>query len=670
MIREKTRGSRKRLLLLGLILLAFARTVTLLDFKNFWWDESLSLQRAQESLPDLLRGALWLDDGITRVLTIDQHPFFSFLLQGILVRLAGDSEYVVRFVSVAAATLFVPALWLLARWLARHAVVPSSTPWWAAILAAINPFMLWYGQEARPYALLATLAILTTYLLLRTTENKTLDWRFGLGFVVVELMFLTTHYYAVFLLPLQALIGFRWLLQRGLGRAVLWTTLFLMVGSLIGLYGAYTIITQGGGQNFPSITLAILIPDLVNAFSLGLSVDLAVVWGFDLIFAALALGGAIYGLRSVSTLKQGGWILPAFVLVPVILVLLLNEVRPLYMNARHLSLLVGGFVLLVASGLALVWQWRRWAGALVAFVLVLTIGYSTVNYFTMEQYAKDDYTGLGDYLRGRIMPGDAVLFYPPSSWRIFDYYLPLDPVRQAMAQGAPFAIYGAPLLNQSMAETEAWLRDLGDRYDRIWVIKSGTHPYFDLDSQVESWLRDNFVQLRDVKFFSNSSLRAQLYLPKAPVSAELPAGVQFPVTVEFDHLIRLAGLSADPPVAVDLPAQMRLYWQVLQKPDRRYKYIISLVEELPDGTFKPLATTEHEPFEGDVPTTVWDPDKTIIESVPFPPLEQAPTPGSRLGYTIQMYDAETLVKLPVTKVSDNVQMIDDDTPLLITSETE
>lgn len=36
---------------------------------------------------------------------------------------------------------------------------PPMTPLLAALLGAINPFLLWYGREARPYALWAVLAV-------------------------------------------------------------------------------------------------------------------------------------------------------------------------------------------------------------------------------------------------------------------------------------------------------------------------------------------------------------------------------------------------------------------------------------------------------------------------------------------------------------------------------
>ena len=82
----------QRWLLLALILLAFGRVTWRLGAQNFWWDESLSLQRAEQAWWPLIRGELVLKDGFSELMTIDQHPFFSFLLQGALVRLAGTSD--------------------------------------------------------------------------------------------------------------------------------------------------------------------------------------------------------------------------------------------------------------------------------------------------------------------------------------------------------------------------------------------------------------------------------------------------------------------------------------------------------------------------------------------------------------------------------------------------
>jgi hypothetical protein len=167
--------------------------------------------------------------------------------------------------------------------------------------------------------------------------------------------------------------------------------------------------------------------------------------------------------------------------------------------------------------------------------------------------------------------------------------------------------------------------------------------------------------VRDANFFSHSSLHAELYLPAIPVFAELPGDVQHVVTAEFGNLVRLAGYSVEPPVSDQLPSQMRLYWQVLEKPQRRYKYILQLVEQAADGSTQMLGTIEREPYEGDIPTLYWDPGKTIMEYVEFPMPLLPPPPGSKRHFTFQMYDAETLEKLLVTRVTDEAVQLDAET---------
>ena len=639
----------QRLLLLALLMLSFARVVILLDAKDLWWDESLSLQRAEESLPNLLLGVLVIRDGFSELRTVDQHPFFYFGLQALLIRTAGDSVFVLRYASALTATLFTAGVYLWARWLERRALAPASTSWWATMLAAINPFMLWYGQEARPYALWAALALVATYLLLKATEQAKLSRSHLLGFIGVELLFVLTHYYAIFLVAIHLLILAAWSFRHRVRSGMVAVAIVALASTVVGGYALWNAVRQGAGENFPKITARIIIPDLVNAFSLGPSADLALAWPLDLLFAALAVLGAGWGLRSWEALRRGGWVLPIAHITPVIFILVFSRIQPLYMNSRHLGMLVGPYTLLVAAGLASVGRLRRWAPWPLALLLLIGIGWSTLNYHTLEQYDKDDYTRLGKMMDGRFMPGDVVLYYPPSSWRIFEYYLPMAPVHEAIARGARLGVYGVPLLNRPFEETYAWLAELGKQFDRIWLMKSSTHPYFDLEGDVERWLLEHYLRVRDVELFSQSSLRIHLYLPKIPVFEALPATVQHRVSAEFGALIRLAGYDVNiDPAGGELPWQVRLYWQVLEKPDRRYRYIWRLVEVDASGAERVLSTVEREPYEGDIPTLYWDPGKTIMEFVEFP---SAPSEGAaHRFYTLQVYDAETWEKLPVTHI--------------------
>jgi hypothetical protein len=642
-------AAARRILLLGLTLLAYLRGVFLLDLKPLWWDESLSVQRVEQPLGDLLRGVLWISDGMTSVLTIDQHPFFYFLVQGVVMAGAGIEEFAVRYTAALAATLFVPALWVLARWFVRRQLAPPATPWFAVLLAATSPFLLWFGQEARPYALWATLTTLSVYLLLRATETPQLQRPAAVGFVIVALMTLATHYFAVFLLPFQALVIGVWAWRSRRVWAVVALLALLGAGALVALYAAWLLIGQGGGGNFAEITLPILIPDLVNAFSLGLSVDYGAVWWIDLIFGALALLGLAWGLLDRRRLAAGGWLLPAFFVIALALLLAINAYRPLYMTARHLSQLLSGFLLAVAIGLGAIWTRQRIVAAALTLGLLAAVGYSTLNYFTDERYAKDDYRRLGEYMAVRMMPGDLILYDEPATKRIFEYYAPLDRIYAAIDDGATMAVFGAPLLDRSVDDTIRWLEEQAPRYQRIWLLRSGNHITIDPEGEMESWMDEHFILMRDVTFFSQSSLHAKLYLPTIPVFEDAPPPIAQPVLAQFGEQIRLVGYAADPPQAADLPSQTRLYWEVTAKPDRRYRYIWRRLVQDADGAIHELGAIEREPYEGDAATLYWDPDRIIMEFIEMPPLRAAPVPGQHF-YALELYDAETLEKLPVTAI--------------------
>src|SRR5690554_7340119 len=75
-----SRSLWRRLFLLLFLLIAFARLVWQLDLRNLWWDESLSLLRAESDWPTLLLGRILLFDGINTTPTTDQHPFGFFVL--------------------------------------------------------------------------------------------------------------------------------------------------------------------------------------------------------------------------------------------------------------------------------------------------------------------------------------------------------------------------------------------------------------------------------------------------------------------------------------------------------------------------------------------------------------------------------------------------------------
>ncbi|MGB9299671.1 MAG: glycosyltransferase family 39 protein, partial [Anaerolineae bacterium] len=139
------------------ILAAFATHTYLLDAKSMWIEEGLSVYRAQLDLSRILSNVIVIQE----VATHDTHPPVYFILLHFLIGLAGSSEFVVRFLSVAWGVLLVPLLYAFGtRLLGRRVGL------WAAVIAALSPVYLWYSQEARSYTMLVFLTLFSSYSLL------------------------------------------------------------------------------------------------------------------------------------------------------------------------------------------------------------------------------------------------------------------------------------------------------------------------------------------------------------------------------------------------------------------------------------------------------------------------------------------------------------------------
>ncbi|HKO23412.1 MAG TPA: glycosyltransferase family 39 protein, partial [Chloroflexota bacterium] len=152
-----------------------------LGSRSLWLDETYTAQSVR--FPTLGGVMTWTSGDP------DQMPLMNLLAW--MLRGFGGSEWSVRLPSALAGTLDVLAIYYLATRLFRPRVGLV-----AALLVAILPFSVWYGQEARPYALLmllATLQILFSYR--AAVYARARDWG---ALVLVTVLNLYTHYLSLF----------------------------------------------------------------------------------------------------------------------------------------------------------------------------------------------------------------------------------------------------------------------------------------------------------------------------------------------------------------------------------------------------------------------------------------------------------------------------------------
>ncbi len=145
------------ILLVAILLLALGLRLYRIDAQSLWNDEGTSVALAQRDLATIARDA-----------AADIHPpLYYWLLHG-WIKLVGTNETGVRSLSALLGVGLVALIYALGRLLTGR---------WAglgaAFLAAVNPFQVYYSQEARMYMLLAVWGALAFYAALR--------WAFALS---------------------------------------------------------------------------------------------------------------------------------------------------------------------------------------------------------------------------------------------------------------------------------------------------------------------------------------------------------------------------------------------------------------------------------------------------------------------------------------------------------
>ncbi len=96
-------------------------------------------------------------------------PLFT-LLSWTSARL-GDPTVLIRLPSVLAGIALIPTIFELGR-----RAFDSRVGLVAALIATLNPFLIWYSVEARAYSLVALLVALSTLRLLIALEHRELRW--------------------------------------------------------------------------------------------------------------------------------------------------------------------------------------------------------------------------------------------------------------------------------------------------------------------------------------------------------------------------------------------------------------------------------------------------------------------------------------------------------------
>jgi len=413
----------------------------------------------------------------------------------------------------------------------------------ALIIMALNPFQIWYAQEAREYSLLCFLSIVFIYLFTKALKtNKLSYWAY---FTIAGIASVYTSYYFLLLLimtgPALSLKENRKCLKKWYLSASI--IIVAVLPSLALAMKQVLLINNHFWLRPPDIKSLFL---TFGVFSLGYSSGLLGLAAGIVLFISLF----IYGIYSQSkSSKNDTLILSAFCLLPVLLVYIFSKIAtPIYLD-RKFIIFSPFYYLFIGKGVINIKNMvLRSAVMLIALFLVSS---SLLNYyregFVMSRsdgrdvyegvHFKKNYYGLMETVVRNLDDDTALCVTDLQSLMLSVQYLIrkgipdiphlyyflfypglLEPYQKASIEmdKIDFTDYpaGKERLYCAQRINGKWLvnkADLIDKFDKIWLISSAWNEknrFFDNSYEVKKYFLARYVKLA---FETKDGILIELY---------------------------------------------------------------------------------------------------------------------------------------------------------------
>jgi mannosyltransferase len=477
-------------LILGVItLVGAALRLHALDARSLWIDEAASVRFATLPWGSFLR-TLWDYQG---------NMSLYYLVLRWWIHL-GDSEFMVRALSVLLGVLTIPAIYFLA---ARLFDRPTGLA--SAALLSVHSFHVHWSQETRAYALLTFLLVAATWLLISAVEsNRNRDW---IAFSVTAALCVYAHIFALLVLLAHAVsIAFPRPYRVDMRRAAGATILF---GFLCLPMAAFALLHHSDQISWIPQPTWLDISDFLKLLTSQGGMLLVVIYF------------ALCGLAFLETAKDaqpektrwGLRLMGLWLVLPPALTLLAGVVKPLF-YARYMLLCVPALVILAARGVVTLSRLpavKYWVAAPVMVLVLSLSAWGTHQYFEHFSTETSDWRSAVNYILERQQPGDGIVFYIPNYYA-YMYYAHLAESRHKVS-GAPDILY-PPMPWRPISRTELE-KDISGR-KRVWLVLHIEQMDPQKSAIVQSAIGEG-LQLEDKKMFPGEDLiTVELFGPEAP----------------------------------------------------------------------------------------------------------------------------------------------------------
>ncbi len=191
------------LALAGITALGAVLRFATIAHQSYWVDEATTVHEVHLSLGAMLHS----------IRVNETTPPLYFLVAWLWAKVFGTGEVGLRSLSALLGVGLIPVTWACTRELVTR---------WAAVLAAtfaaVSPFLIWYSQEARAYALFALLCGLSFLFFARQRRGP--SRRDLVLWTVVSALAVLTHFFAGFIVAPEALALLWWQRSRAVAVAV------------------------------------------------------------------------------------------------------------------------------------------------------------------------------------------------------------------------------------------------------------------------------------------------------------------------------------------------------------------------------------------------------------------------------------------------------------------
>jgi len=408
------------ILLLGLFLRVYR-----INSSSLWYDEVVYM-KVSKNFFNYLPYYIFYKDGYYKDLLSPLYNQYTYNNLGIgaplyhpientWIKILGDSEIALRSLSVLFAILSILVIFKLARYLFNDKIGLLS-----AFLFAINPYNIFFSQDATYYTLVVLLSLLSVFFFFKSLkENKKKHWIF---YAIFSSLGIYTHYFPIFL------IFFQWIFfillikkHKHLIKNFILSQILIFILYLPFLPHFYYQNLYASQYFWLDVFSWFDVPAVLVVFGIGqtlirkqssLYLILPVLFFYFIGFIIPFLIGLF------KKINKKNIFLFLYLFIPIITPAILSSISIPMFQWKYVMLASPAFYILIAKGLANV---KKTAYYLFLGIIIILSFLSLIHYYTVPIF-QEDWRAATSFIEKNSKDGDLIIIHSPQVIHPFKYY--------------------------------------------------------------------------------------------------------------------------------------------------------------------------------------------------------------------------------------------------------